>query len=118
MATQHVPGGWGGKPYLAGDRLYDSTNGGPVYCMDAATGTTIYELPSTGTVGEVAEHFLVVNGVLLANRFARPSVLEARNALTGDLIWTGAPLNDLTSPMVLVDDAGTAHYCTASGMQQ
>jgi len=110
--------GGGGNPYLDGNRLFASNISGPVYCYDAATGATNYTVPGTGSGGEIATHFLVVENVLLMNRYAHPSALEARNALTGELIWSGAPQDDCTAPIVLVDDNGVAHYSTASGMQQ
>ncbi len=110
--------GGGGNPYLDGNRLFASNISGPVYCYDAATGATNYTVPGTGSGGEIATHFLAVDGVLLMNRYAHPSALEARNALTGELIWSGAPQDDCTAPIVPVDDNGVAHYSTASGMRQ
>ena len=106
-----------GGQQLTGDRLYATKVGGPVYCFNAATGATNYTIPATGT-GTIATNFLEVDGVLLLSRYASPSVLEARNAQTGDLIWTGAAQNNCTAPVVLVDDDGVSHYSSASGMQQ
>jgi len=68
--------------------------------------------------GEIADHFLVVNGVLFLNRYAEPSTLEARNAQTGVVLWTSEVQDDCTAPPVVVDQAGVAHYTTSSGMQQ
>ncbi len=105
----------GGHPYLSGNRLFAGAASGQVPCLNAADGSLMYMVQTSGAS---AQHFLVADGVLFLNAAGTPATLEARNAQTGALIWTGGPQSDLTSPMVLVDDNGVVHYSTASGMRQ
>lgn len=113
-----LSGGDGMRPYVSGDRVYANALGGPFYCFNAADGSTLWQIDAEGPPGEIADHFLVVNGVLFLNRYAEPSTLEARNAVTGAVLWTSTVADDLTAPPVVVDLAGTAHYTTSSGMRQ
>lgn len=105
----------GGHPYLSGNHLFVGAELGVLPCLNANDGSVLYTVQSGGAS---AQHFLVVDGVLILNAAGTPATLEARNAQTGALIWTGAPQSELTSPVVLVDDNGGVHYSTASGMRQ
>jgi outer membrane protein assembly factor BamB len=102
---------WNGKLYVSG-----SSNGSFV-CLDATTGAEIWELDPPGT-GEIANYFVVVEGVLYMQRHEAPHTLQARNANTGEVLWTSEVPHDLDAPMVVVDDTGQAHHCTLSGMHQ
>jgi outer membrane protein assembly factor BamB len=113
-----LSGGDGMRPHLAGDRLYASSLGGPVYCLDIADGSTAWEIEAVGAPGEIADHFLVVDGVLFLNRFAEPSTLEARNAQSGQLLWTSEVVDDCVAPAIMVDQVGVVHYSSSSGMRQ
>jgi outer membrane protein assembly factor BamB len=113
-----LSGGDGMRPCLSGNRLYANSLGGPVYCLSTADGSTLWEIEAEGDPGEIADHFLVVDGVLFLNRFAEPSTLEARNAQNGLLLWTSEVEDDCVAPAIMVDQEGIVHYSTSSGMQQ
>ena len=83
-----------------------------------SVGSTTWEIPAEGTPSEIADHFLVVGGVLFLNRFAEPSTLQARSAATGTVFSTSAVMHDCTAPPIVVDQGGTVHYTTSGGHQQ
>lgn len=66
----------------------------------------------------IAFSTLVADGVLFRQDGSAPYSLVARNANTGALIWTSEVATHLNSVVVMVDDEGTAHYSTVSGMGQ
>lgn len=108
----------GEDPYFWNGRLFVSgSTSGEFLCLDANTGQVIWELDPPGA-GEIGNYFLVADDVLYMQRYEAPHTLQARNAFTGDVIWTCDISEDLDAPMVLIDDTGQAHYCTVSGMRQ
>ncbi|HPF90109.1 MAG TPA: PQQ-binding-like beta-propeller repeat protein [Flavobacteriales bacterium] len=114
-----VSGGGGNDPYLYNGKLYVGGNlaSGWFHCLDAQTGSVIWSLEGSG-FGTPADYCVAANDVLFIHRDAAPKTMEARNALTGALIWTSPVAATLIAPMVLVDDNGMVHYTTNSGMQQ
>jgi outer membrane protein assembly factor BamB len=114
-----VSGGGGNDPYLYNGKLYVGGNlaSGWFHCLDAQTGSVLWSLEGSGN-GTPADYCVVANDVLFIHRDADPKTMEARNALTGALIWTSPVAAKLIAPMVVVDDNGVAHYTTNSGMQQ
>lgn len=115
-----VSGAGGNDPYLYNGKLYvggSMSASGWFHCLDAQTGSVIWSLDGSG-FGTPADYCVAANDVIFIHRDAAPKTMEARNALTGALIWTSPVEATLIAPMVLVDDNGNAHYCTVSGMQQ
>ena len=112
--------GGGNDPYLYNGRLYvggSMSAPGWFHCLDAATGAVLWNIETSGQAA-AADYCVAADNVLIIHRATAPRTLEARNASTGALIWTSPVQDHLVAPMILVDDDGTPHYTTESGMQQ
>lgn len=102
---------------LSGNRVYSfNASGieGVLRSQNTSNGDTDWE----ESVETIAFSILVVDGVLFHQDGSAPYSLVARNANTGALIWTSEVATHLNSVVVMVDDEGTAHYSTVSGMGQ
>ena len=109
----------GANPYLDGNRLFARAGSGPISCFNASNGSLLYDIGPSGVANNsVAKDFTVVDGVLFMHRHEAPQTIEARNAQTGQVIWTSPLLANMTAAIVVVDENGVSHYSTLSGMQQ
>jgi outer membrane protein assembly factor BamB/PKD repeat protein len=98
-----------GYVYVTGNPHASTSNIGPLYCLNASTGKSIWSYSTGGSTGTVTDSSpAVVNGLLYVG--GSGGDLYCLNASTGGFVWsyaTGGPVG--SSPAVV---NGSVYFCS------